>query len=93
MLTIGKVAKLTGFSTSAIRYYERQGLLHPTRLSSGYRRYDENTINPEVARAQLVVSVSAKIGSAISPPLRLRRQSPHPNTRSLRCQSARTVYF
>jgi len=44
MLTIGKVAKLTGFSTSAIRYYERQGLLRPSRLPTGYRLYDENAI-------------------------------------------------
>jgi DNA-binding transcriptional MerR regulator len=44
MLTIGKVAKLTGFSTSAIRYYERHGLLRPSRLPTGYRLYDENAI-------------------------------------------------
>ena len=44
MLTIGKVAKRTGFSTSAIRYYERQGLLRPSRLLNGYRFYDEGAI-------------------------------------------------
>jgi DNA-binding transcriptional MerR regulator len=44
MLTIGKVAGRTGFSTSAIRYYERQGLLRPGRFLNGYRRYDEDTI-------------------------------------------------
>lgn len=44
MLTIGKAAKRTGFSTSAIRYYERRGLLMPSRPPNGYRGYDENAI-------------------------------------------------
>ena len=44
MLTIGKVAKRTGFSASAIRYYERRGLLRPSRLLNGYRFYEEDTI-------------------------------------------------
>jgi MerR family transcriptional regulator, copper efflux regulator len=44
MLTIGKVAKRTAFSASAIRYYERQGLLRPSRLPNGYRVYAEDAI-------------------------------------------------
>jgi MerR family copper efflux transcriptional regulator len=44
MLTIGKVAKRTGFSASAIRYYERQGLLRPSRLLNGYRLYGQDAI-------------------------------------------------
>lgn len=44
MLTIGKVAKRAGLSTSAVRYYERQGLLRPSRLQSGYRVYDDDAI-------------------------------------------------
>ncbi len=44
MLTIGKVAKRTGLSASAIRYYERHGLLRPSRLLNGYRVYDEDAI-------------------------------------------------
>jgi DNA-binding transcriptional MerR regulator len=44
MLTIGKVAKRAGLSSSAIRYYERQGLLRPSRLLNGYRIYDEDAI-------------------------------------------------
>ena len=45
MLTIGKVAKRTGLSTSAVRYYERQGLLRSSRLLNDYRVYEEDTIN------------------------------------------------
>lgn len=44
MLTIGKVGRRTGLSTSAIRYYERYGLLRPSRLPNGYRLFDEDTI-------------------------------------------------
>jgi DNA-binding transcriptional MerR regulator len=39
-MTIGEVAKRTGLRTSAIRFYERAGLLpHPVR-ASGQRRYN-----------------------------------------------------
>ncbi len=42
MLTIGQLAKRTGLRTSALRYYEEQGLLQPTeRTAAGYRLYDE----------------------------------------------------
>jgi DNA-binding transcriptional MerR regulator len=42
MLTIGKIASLTGISTNALRFYEREGLIHPASKSgSGYRLYNE----------------------------------------------------
>lgn len=42
MLTIGKIASLTGVSTNALRFYEREGLIHPVSKSgSGYRLYDD----------------------------------------------------
>lgn len=44
MLTIGKVAKRAGLNASAIRYYERNNLLRPSRLLNGYRVYDEDVI-------------------------------------------------
>lgn len=43
MLIIGKVASLAGITTNALRFYEREGLIHPVSKSrSGYRLYDEN---------------------------------------------------
>ncbi|MGH7985909.1 MAG: MerR family DNA-binding protein [Candidatus Binataceae bacterium] len=45
MLTIGKAAKRTCLSISAIRYYERQGLVRPSRLLNGYRLYDEAEVS------------------------------------------------
>jgi MerR family transcriptional regulator, copper efflux regulator len=42
LLTIGKVAGLTGVSADTIRYYERLGLLpKATRTPAGYRQYPE----------------------------------------------------
>jgi len=41
-LTIGDVAARARLSTSAIRYYERVGLLTPPRRAAGRRVYDAN---------------------------------------------------
>jgi MerR family transcriptional regulator, redox-sensitive transcriptional activator SoxR len=43
-LTIGAVAATLGMRTSAIRYYERIGLIPRPTLSSGQRRYDPNIV-------------------------------------------------
>lgn len=49
--TIGQVAERSGFSPSALRYYEQQGLVHPIdRTPAGYRLYDEMSL----ARLQFV---------------------------------------
>lgn len=39
VLTVGELAARTGVATSALRFYEERGLLHPTRNSAGYREY------------------------------------------------------
>ena len=44
MLTIGEVAERAGVSTSAIRFYERRGLLAADARQSGQRRYHEATL-------------------------------------------------
>ncbi|WP_047866605.1 redox-sensitive transcriptional activator SoxR [Rubrobacter aplysinae] len=38
-LTVGELAERTGVATSALRFYEERGLLHPERSDSGHRRY------------------------------------------------------
>jgi|HubBroStandDraft_6_1064221.scaffolds.fasta_scaffold1091805_2 MerR family redox-sensitive transcriptional activator SoxR len=53
-MTIGQVAKESGFAASAIRYYEATGILpRPARIS-GQRRYDTSTLErlAVVERAQ-----------------------------------------
>ena len=43
--TIGETAQRSGFSTSALRYYEGIGLVPPAdRTDAGYRLYDDDTI-------------------------------------------------
>jgi MerR family redox-sensitive transcriptional activator SoxR len=43
-LTIGEVARYAGLETSAIRYYERMGLLPPPKRLNGHRRYDPDVL-------------------------------------------------
>jgi DNA-binding transcriptional MerR regulator/quercetin dioxygenase-like cupin family protein len=38
---IGEASRLVGSSTSALRAWERQGLVHPRRTGTGYRLYSE----------------------------------------------------
>lgn len=44
LLTIGEVAARAGLATSAVRYYERLGLLAPDGRQSGQRRYREASL-------------------------------------------------
>lgn len=43
-MRIGELSRKTGVSVRSLRYYEKQKLLHPERLPSGYRVYEENDI-------------------------------------------------
>jgi MerR family transcriptional regulator, redox-sensitive transcriptional activator SoxR len=44
VLTIGEVAKRSGTATSALRFYEEQGLIHSERNDAGHRRYPRAVI-------------------------------------------------
>jgi len=44
LMTIGEVARRAGVATSAVRYYERRGLLEADTRSSGQRRYEAVTL-------------------------------------------------
>lgn len=43
-MTIGQVAERTGVATSALRYYEAEGLVHATRTPSGQRRFGRDVL-------------------------------------------------
>jgi DNA-binding transcriptional MerR regulator len=43
-LTIGELARRTGVTTSALRYYDELGLVRPTRRASGHRRYGVDAV-------------------------------------------------
>jgi Hg(II)-responsive transcriptional regulator len=45
-MTAGQVARLAGVGVETVRFYEKNGLLEePARRVSGYREYDEQTVN------------------------------------------------
>ena len=44
LLTIGEVAERSGFATSALRYYEREGLITATRTDGGQRRFERTVL-------------------------------------------------
>lgn len=59
-LTIGAVAKRAGLATSAIRYYEAEGLL-PKALRSGNRRVYSESIFERLALIELAQSAGFTI--------------------------------
>src|SRR6185437_6646531 len=44
LLSVGEIASRSGFADSAVRYYERLGLLTATRTSGGQRRFERSTL-------------------------------------------------
>ncbi|AUH45026.1 MerR family transcriptional regulator [Streptomyces sp. CMB-StM0423] len=44
-MRIGEVARRSGVSVRALRYYEEQGLLTPTRSAGGQRQYPDGTVD------------------------------------------------
>jgi DNA-binding transcriptional MerR regulator len=60
-MKIGELSRRTGASIRALRYYEEQGLLAPTRLPSGYRIYDDRSV---VTVHRIRVLLSAGLGTS-----------------------------
>jgi MerR family redox-sensitive transcriptional activator SoxR len=60
-LSISAVARQAGLQTSAIRYYERVGLLAPPPRAHGQRRYD-----PRVLQQLAVIGVAQQAGFTIA---------------------------
>lgn len=56
-LTIGALSQRTGVATSALRFYETQGLIRSTRTAGGQRRYDR-----EVLRRVGFIKIAQTVG-------------------------------
>ncbi|MFE7296622.1 MerR family transcriptional regulator [Streptomyces sp. NPDC057579] len=54
-MRIGELARTTGVTTRALRYYEEQGLLRPERSANGYRSYGESAVRV-VANIRLLLA-------------------------------------
>jgi MerR family redox-sensitive transcriptional activator SoxR len=44
LLTVGEIARRSGFAESAVRYYERLGLIVATRTTGNQRRFERNML-------------------------------------------------
>jgi MerR family redox-sensitive transcriptional activator SoxR len=44
LLTVSQVAERSGFAPSALRFYEREGLIHATRTAGNQRRYERSVL-------------------------------------------------
>jgi MerR family redox-sensitive transcriptional activator SoxR len=44
LLTVSQVADRSGFAPSALRFYERLGLVHATRTTGNQRRYERSVL-------------------------------------------------
>src|ERR1700709_758105 len=44
LLTVSEVARRSGFAASALRYYEREGLITASRTGGGQRRFERNVL-------------------------------------------------
>jgi MerR family redox-sensitive transcriptional activator SoxR len=44
LLTVAEVAQRSGFAASALRFYERQGLITASRTAGGQRRYQRSVL-------------------------------------------------
>lgn len=44
LLTVSEVARRSGFAPSALRYYEREGLVRASRTGGGQRRYQRSVL-------------------------------------------------
>jgi MerR family redox-sensitive transcriptional activator SoxR len=43
-LTVSEIARRSGFASSALRYYEREGLIQASRTGGGQRRYHRSVL-------------------------------------------------
>lgn len=59
-LTIGEVATRAGVATSALRFYEREGLIESERTEGGQRRY-----SADVLRRVAFIRVAQRVGLSL----------------------------
>jgi len=60
LLSIGELSERTGVATSALRFYEAEGLIHATRSAGGQRRYHR-----EVLRRVSFIRIAQKVGLSL----------------------------
>jgi len=68
LLSIGELAQRVGVATSALRFYEDEGLVHSVRNPGGQRRYSHDVVRRVsfIGAAQLVGLSLAEIRGALA---------------------------
>ncbi len=59
-MSVGQVAERSGMATSALRYYEREGLIAATRNTGGHRRFE-----PVVLRRLAFIRAARHVGLSL----------------------------
>lgn len=59
--TVGELADRAGVATSALRFYEREGLIHSRRTTGNQRRYSRDTL-----RRVAFIRASQRLGMPLS---------------------------
>ena len=74
-LTIGEVAERAGVATSALRFYETEGLIDSTRTNGGQRRYDR-----DVLRRVAFIGAAQRVGLGLEEIRETMQQLPEQRT-------------
>ena len=78
LFKIGVIAKMTGISVQALRYYQQRGLINPKQqLESGYRLY-----SPDVIERIKFIQRCQSIGFALEEILELLNLQDDPNVKA-----------
>lgn len=79
LLTIGELARRTGLSVSAIRFYEERGLVEPMRTAGNQRRF----LRSDIRRISFIL-IAQRLGLALAEIESELRKLPHGRTPSAR---------
>ena len=86
LIPIGEMARRTGLSVSAIRFYEEKGLVEPIRTSGNQRRF----LRSDIRRLSFIL-IAQQLGLALTEIEEAMRKLPHgrtPNARDWRTISS-----
>ena len=75
ILTVGEVAERSGFAASAVRFYERVGLISAQRSSGGQRRY-----NRSILRRLAFIRAARNVGLSLDEVRKALEQLPSSRT-------------
>ncbi len=79
ILTIGELARRTGLSVSAIRFYEAKELIEPLRSGGNQRRY----LRSDIRRLSFIL-IAQRLGLSLSEIANAMAQLPHGRTPNAR---------